>query len=126
MMDAALIALASAGGTALTGAVATDAWQMTKNGFARLLGRGDQAKIATTENRLERTRVAVESAGTDMERVKTEQQIEWKVRLEDFLTENPETAEELHSLLDQIDMFRVPTLPEKLRRMPWPSTVLSR
>ncbi|MFY1597119.1 hypothetical protein [Micromonospora sp. WMMD737] len=103
MVDAALVGLATAGGTALIGAVAEDTWQLAKNGFGRLFGRGDQAQMATTEERLERTRVAIESAGSDAERVKAEQHIAWRARLEDFLAENPGAAEELQSLIGQIN-----------------------
>lgn len=103
MLDTALVALASAGGTALIGAVANDTWQLAKTGFGRLLGHGDQAQTATTEERLERTRAAIESAGSDSEQVKAEQCTAWRVRLEDFLAENPGAAEELRNLVGLIN-----------------------
>jgi hypothetical protein len=41
-VEAELLALAGSAGAALVGAVAEDAWTAAKNGFARLLGRGDR------------------------------------------------------------------------------------
>lgn len=41
MLTETLELLAATGGTALVSAAATDAWQTTRSGFTRLLGRGN-------------------------------------------------------------------------------------
>ncbi|MEV4766035.1 hypothetical protein AB0J89_25765 [Micromonospora chokoriensis] len=102
MLAEALGALAGAGGTALVGAVATDGWQLAKHGFGQLFGQGDQSRAAATEERLERTRAAVEAAGPHDERMRLEQQAAWTARLEDLLSDHPEVAAQLHSLLEQV------------------------
>ncbi|MEV4843612.1 hypothetical protein AB0K20_10385 [Micromonospora matsumotoense] len=94
-----LLALASAGGAALVGAVAQDAWGMVKTGFSRLLGRGDRAREEAVTQQLERTRSAVEAAGADGERVRAQHEALWAGRLEDLLIERPEAAAELQALV---------------------------
>lgn len=97
-----LLALASAGGAALVGAAAQDAWAIAKRGFAKLFGRGDQARTAAVEERLERTRAALEAAGPDAERTRLEQQAAWVGRLEDLLSDHPEAVDELRALVEQV------------------------
>src|SRR5581483_9272505 len=46
-------ALAEAGGSALVGAMATDAWQATRSGVARLFGRDGSARRAAIEAQLD-------------------------------------------------------------------------
>ncbi|MEV6375476.1 hypothetical protein [Micromonospora musae] len=101
MLAEALSALAGAGGTALVGAVATDSWQLAKRGFSQLFGRGDQGRAAVIEGRLERTNSVVGAAVQD-ERVRLEQQAAWTARLEDLLSDHPEAAEELQTLVEQL------------------------
>ncbi|WP_433287489.1 hypothetical protein [Micromonospora sp. CA-244673] len=102
MLAEALGGLAAAGGTALVGAVATDGWHLARRGFARIFGRGDQGRIVALEERLERTRAALEAAGPDAARVRLEQQAAWTARLEDLLSDHPEAAEELRALVEQV------------------------
>ncbi|MBM0206937.1 hypothetical protein JNW90_30985 [Micromonospora sp. STR1s_5] len=102
MLAEALSGLAGAGGAALVGAVASDGWQLAKRGFAQLLGRGDEARTAAVEERLERTRAVVESAGRQDERVRLEQQAAWTARLEDLLVDRPEVAEELRAVVARV------------------------
>lgn len=102
MLSEALLALAAAGGTALVEAVTTDAWLATKSGFLRLLGRGDRSREAVIEQQLERTRAALEAAKPDNEQIRLAQQAAWTARLEDLLSEQPEIADELRALLEQL------------------------
>lgn len=102
MLAETLGALAAAGGTALVGAVATDGWQVTKRGFSRLLGRGDEHRASAVEERLESTRAALEAAGPQDERVRVQQEAAWTARLEDLLTEHPQAADDLRALVRQI------------------------
>ena len=59
MLGEALSALASAGGTALVGAMVSDGWEGLRARFARLLGHGDATKIASAGVRLEEARVVL-------------------------------------------------------------------
>ncbi|MEU1754499.1 hypothetical protein ABZ436_17770 [Micromonospora matsumotoense] len=97
-----LLALAGAGGAALVGAVAQDAWGLAKTGFVRLLGRGDQARENAVTQQLERTRGAVEAAGADGDRVRAQHEALWTGRLEDLLIERPAAAAELEMLVRQV------------------------
>lgn len=100
-MEAELLALAGAGGAALVGAVAKDAWAMTKAGFVRLLGRGDRGREAVVEQQLDRTHSAVVEAGPDTDRVRGQQEALWAGRLEELLIERPAAAGELRALVEQ-------------------------
>jgi hypothetical protein len=51
-----LLALAALAGQTVVAAAATDVWGKAKQGFARLLGRGNQSRVEVAERRLERTR----------------------------------------------------------------------
>lgn len=104
MVAEELVTLASAGGAALVGAVASDAWSATKSGFVRLLGRGDETRSAVVEQQLERTHTAVEAArANDDDRVHLQQQAVWASRLEDLLLEHPGASAELRALVQQIE-----------------------
>jgi hypothetical protein len=95
MLAETLAALAAAGGTAVVGAVATDAWQATRAGVAWLLGRGDPDRTDAVEQQLERTRVSVVDGSGDVEKLRAA----WTGRLEDLLIERPEAAGQLRELI---------------------------
>jgi hypothetical protein len=103
MLETALVALASAGGTALVNAIVPDAWKLAKSGFSRLLGRQNPARIQIIEARIDQTRSALESAGDQVDKVKEEHQIAWSTRLGDALAENPSIADEFRDLVGRID-----------------------
>jgi len=96
-------ALAGAGGAALVGAAATDAWQFARAGFARLLGRGDARRRELAETRLDATAADLERAG-DAGRDEMRQVLlsAWQTRLADLLSENPDAADALRALTEQI------------------------
>ncbi len=103
MLEEALIALALLAGRTVVAAVATDAWQACKRGFARLLGRGDPKQTQVAERRLEETREQLSRAeGTDLEKARTESAAQWATRLEDLLEENPGAEADLRALVQQI------------------------
>jgi hypothetical protein len=87
-------------GQTVVAAVATDAWEMCKRGFARLLGRGDPKKEQRAEQRLEETRQQL--AGTDSDQARAALAVAWKTRLEVLLEENPDAEAELRALVQQI------------------------
>ncbi|MEU4763771.1 hypothetical protein AB0H12_10985 [Actinosynnema sp. NPDC023794] len=103
MLAEALIALAAAGGTALVEAATTDAWQKAKSGFARMLGRGDEGRVAVIEGRLESTRAELEPlSGVELERAREVRAAEWTTRLRDTLEEHPDSADALREVLDEL------------------------
>jgi hypothetical protein len=87
-------------GQTIVAAVATDAWDLCKRGFARLLGRGDPKKEQLTEQKLEET--LQQLAGADSDQARAAQAVAWKTRLEILLEENPDAEAELRALVQQI------------------------
>jgi hypothetical protein len=104
MLGEALSALASAGGTALVGAMVSDGWEGLRARFARLLGHGDATEIASAGVRLEEARVVLaELAGDELARAQAEQEIVWRTRLGDLLERDPQAAVELRALIAEVD-----------------------
>ncbi len=100
MLEEALAALASAGGTALVSAMVTDGWEGVRNRVARLLGRGDPSATGVAVARLDDSRVLVRvRSGTDLAQTMTEQAVVWRTRLADLLEDCPEAEEELHAIV---------------------------
>lgn len=103
MLGEALAGLASAGGSALVTAMVTDGWESVRARFARLLGRGDAARVTAAENQLERSRSALaELSGAELEQARTEQEIAWRTRLGDLLEIHPQAEAELRALVAEI------------------------
>ncbi|WAL71010.1 hypothetical protein OU787_05560 [Kitasatospora sp. YST-16] len=100
MLAESLVALASAGGTALVGAMATDAWQTVRDGAARLFGRGGAAGQELVEARLDRDAGLVALA-SEPERARQGLAPAWQVELEALLTAHPELADELRVFVEQ-------------------------
>lgn len=95
--------LASDAGKAVVAAAATDAWGQAKKAFARLLGRGDTAKIELYEDRLEQTRGELAAVPADgLEQVRERLAAAWQTRLLDLLEEQPGLAEDLRALVEQV------------------------
>jgi hypothetical protein len=96
-------AVAEAAAAALVGAMATDAWQTARAGFAQLLGRGDRGRQDLADRRLEQAAVQVAQADHDnQDRIRGELLSAWQVRLRDLLEEHPEIVEELRTLTAQV------------------------
>ncbi|WEB43287.1 hypothetical protein MOV08_31115 [Streptomyces yunnanensis] len=100
MIPEVLGQLAAAGGTALIGAMATDAWHSVRTGFAELLGRGDQGRTQEADRRLENAAAALARAD-DAERalVRRWQAEQWAGELHALLAERPDAAERLRELV---------------------------
>ena len=102
MLEEALVALASAGGTALVTAMVTDGWEGIKARFARVIGRGHVAKAEEAEARLEQSRMTLEGlTGQDLERAQAEQEIVWRTRLSDLLEQDPGLETALRALITE-------------------------
>ncbi len=96
-------ALIEAACAALLGAMANDAWSMTRARFARLFGQGDARREEITLERLDRSAEAVEaSPPQEHEAIRQELLPYWKTRIGDLLEERPEISDELRTLVEQI------------------------
>ncbi len=100
MLAESLVALAGAGGTALVGAMATDAWQTVRAGAARLFTRGGAAGQEVVEARLDRDAELVALA-PEPERARQGLAQGWQVELEALLTAHPELADELRVFVER-------------------------
>lgn len=94
-----ILALAAAGGTALVGAMATDAWESARSGVARLLGRDDQRQSEVIKAQLDEDAALVRGAGEDGDQVRGELAPVWGRRLAALLQDNPGAADELRILV---------------------------
>jgi hypothetical protein len=102
-LEAALIALAALAGNTVVTAAVTDAWESARKGFARLLGRGDPAKIRLAEERLAETRGQLTQAtGADMESARAALEAQWMTRMRDLLEEDPGVEADLRALVEEI------------------------
>lgn len=104
MLAESLVALATAGSTALVGAMATDAWQATRSGLLRLFGRGtpcaqdDPPPLAAQLD----GDAALVAGVEDAELARQNLLPSWRLRLEEFLRARaPEAAEELRELTER-------------------------
>lgn len=99
-LEAGLAALAAAGANAVVTAMATDAWEAVRSGFARLLGRGQPQSTATVERQLEELRAQLERLeGEARDRAIADQQAAWSTALGGLLREEPQAKEVLSALL---------------------------
>lgn len=95
-----ILALAAAGGTAVVGAMATDAWESARSGVARLLGREDRGRAEIIEAQLDADDSLVRGAGEDVDQVRRELALVWGRRLAVLLKDNPEAADKLRVLVE--------------------------
>jgi hypothetical protein len=101
--------IALAAGTALVGAMATDAWQQARAAVVTLWRRvhADQAEIVTSELETVRSRILTAREAADEA---TEQALvgAWRLRLQQLLEEDPSLADDMRRLLDE---HLAPALP---------------
>ncbi|MEJ3745506.1 hypothetical protein WEI85_19715 [Actinomycetes bacterium KLBMP 9797] len=101
MLEEALLMAASTGATTLVTAMATDGWQAARDGVARLLGRGEPARQAAVESRLDEHEAAVRGAD-DTDALRERLAAGWRTDLELLLERSPEALQELRVLTAQI------------------------
>ncbi|NEB69499.1 hypothetical protein G3I39_20955 [Streptomyces fulvissimus] len=100
-MEAELTALAASGATAFVGLMATEAWNQARGRVARFLARGEDSEEVDAE--LEESReelIAARRSGD--EDGAADVTAEWRIRIRRALRENPEAADELRGLLDEL------------------------
>lgn len=101
MLGEVAAALAEAGGSALVGAMTTDAWQATRSGVGRLFGRGGPARQAAIEAQLDGNAALVAHAQNPDE-VRASLVPVWRLQLEALLRDYPDVVEELRMLVKQL------------------------
>ncbi|WSJ72330.1 hypothetical protein OG294_39685 (plasmid) [Kitasatospora sp. NBC_01302] len=107
MLEDALVALATAGGTAVVQAAGTQAWEGLRARVARLLGRGDGERELVELERLDRTAGALQATeSSQAERVRLRQEASWQTRFESLLedlagVERERVAGELRALVQE-------------------------
>jgi hypothetical protein len=103
-VEQVLESLASDAGQAVVTAAASDAWGWAKKAFARLLGHGNTAKAERYEGRLEVTHQELAAAvpAGDLEQTRARLAAAWQTRILDLLEEQPGLAEDLRTLVEQV------------------------
>lgn len=100
MLGQAWAALAETGSTTLVGSMATDTWQTTRSGMARLFGHGRPGRQARFEARLDGHATLVAQA-QDPDAVRRSLVPVWRTELEALLRRHPDSERELRALLAQ-------------------------
>jgi hypothetical protein len=97
-------ALAQFAGQTVAAAAITDAWEMVRGRFARLLGRGDARKAEAAERWLSQSREQLIAAapGTDLEHAREAAAQRWAGRFADLLDEDPTVEAELRALVEEV------------------------
>lgn len=99
MIDS-LAALAAAASTALVGAMATDVWGTARDGMLRVLGRGEplgEEEPSALAAQLD-GEAALVRAADDAEAARQSLVPAWRLRLEQFLRDNPEAVDDVRAL----------------------------
>jgi hypothetical protein len=95
--------LAQSAGQAVAAAAMTDAWEVTRGRFARLLGRGNARKAKAAERRLARThRQLAKAAGPDARQLREASAQRWASRFTDLLDKDPAIEAELRALVREV------------------------
>ncbi|WP_406382142.1 hypothetical protein [Streptomyces sp. NBC_01618] len=103
-MEAQLIELARAAGTAVVTLMATDAWERTREGVVALWRRASPARAEGVLNELDAARndlLTARESGDEL----TEQELReaWTGRVRRLLSERPEVASDLRQILSELD-----------------------
>ncbi|MFJ4709278.1 hypothetical protein ACIP6I_31115 [Streptomyces anulatus] len=100
-MEAELTALAASGATAFVGLMVTEAWTQARGRVARFLARGEDVDVIDAELEESREELTAARAAADDEAVADVEE-EWRIRLRRALRANPEAADELRTLLEEL------------------------
>jgi hypothetical protein len=96
-----LAELAAAGGSALVGAMATDAWQVTRSWVAGLFGRGGSAEYVAIEAQLD-GHAALVAQAEDPDEARESLVAVWQLQLQSLLRQHPEVEEGLRELVARV------------------------
>ncbi|MCH6161569.1 hypothetical protein [Streptomyces marispadix] len=101
-MDPTLIALASAGGTAVVSAMATDGWNTFRSGVVSLWRRFRPDSAVELERELETSRAALlATPDTEAEQVRQALRSAWEGRMLTLFLDDPVAAAEFEALLSK-------------------------
>jgi hypothetical protein len=101
LMIESLAALAAAASTTLVASMATDAWQAARTGILRVLRRGNDDETALLAAQLD-SEAALVLAADDAEAARQSLLPGWRLRLEQYLRDDPEAAEGLRELTERL------------------------
>lgn len=102
-MEPELVALATAGATALVQQMATDGWTSARDRMVTFFSRRGSASPAAVEEELDTVRAELVAAqGNEDEDLVADVRSEWRLRLRRTLAADPEAAAELRALLDEL------------------------
>lgn len=102
-MEAELVALATAGATALVQQMATDGWSAARDRVTAFFAGRGAATPESVEEDLETGRAELLAARRDDdEELLADVHTEWRTRLRRALTADPTAATELRALLDEL------------------------
>ncbi|MFJ9816050.1 hypothetical protein ACIRU3_12370 [Streptomyces sp. NPDC101151] len=102
-MDPALITLASAGGTAVVSAMATDGWDTLRSGVVALWQRFRPGSTTELERELETSRSALlATPDTDIDQARQALQSAWQGRILTLFLEDRAAAAEFEALLSKL------------------------
>ncbi|MFD3918452.1 hypothetical protein [Streptomyces sp. NPDC058595] len=108
-METELVALATAGATALVQQMATDGWTAARDRMVAFFAGRGSATPASVEEELDTVRAELVAARQDEdEQLITDVHTEWRTRLRRTLAADPAAAAELRALLDEL----APAAPE--------------
>ncbi|MFI7492948.1 hypothetical protein ACIBXA_31705 [Micromonospora echinaurantiaca] len=93
--------VAGVAGSALAGAVATDAWNAARGGLSKLFGRGGERRAELAGRWADETAAAVDVADDRSTALEREART-WQQRFSDLLEEFPEAAEDLREWATQV------------------------
>ncbi|WP_435233455.1 hypothetical protein [Micromonospora aurantiaca (nom. illeg.)] len=103
MLTESLLALAATGGSAIAGAMATDAWNAVKSAVVRVMNRDAATTESELDHRLENSALALDGlSGPQLTAARAAQEVLWRARLEDFLARYPESANDLERALANV------------------------
>ncbi|MFE7132034.1 hypothetical protein ACFVIM_14335 [Streptomyces sp. NPDC057638] len=101
-MDAELVALATAGASAVIQQMVTESWTAAKGRVARFLSREEEGSPAV-EAELEASREELIAADQDQdEEARADILATWRQRMRQTLRSDPEAARELRALLEEL------------------------
>lgn len=108
-METELVALATAGATALVQQMATDGWTAARDRMVAFFAGRGPATPAAVEEELDTVRAELVAAQRDEdEQLVSDVRTEWRTRLRRALAADPTAAAELRALLDEL----APAAPE--------------
>ncbi|MEV4629761.1 hypothetical protein AB0J90_26200 [Micromonospora sp. NPDC049523] len=98
-----ILSAVTAGGYALVGAVATDAWETARSGVTHLFSRTNQRRADLATEWADDTSAEITAAPAGQQtQVRRRWEQTWQQRLADLVEEHPDLGEELRTWVDDL------------------------